>query len=297
MSPRESELGVTTFATPSPTEIAATRVFAAPRELVWDAWTDPEHVPHWLHGPDGSTMDVCRIDLRSGGAWRHRWRAPDGTVMELRGEYKEVSPPERLVSTEWWGGDWPETLNTLELDERDGTTTMVCAVRYPTRQDRDHALEVGLKDSWSASHDRLADYLATIERRSKERGMGKSPGHQKWPNHKVEERHLRHRVQVKAHGEVVADSRDVIEVKEDDHPARYYFPREDVKMNQLEPSKTTTKCPFKGTAHYFSVRTNGKKLSDVVWTYEDPYDEHRDLKDRVAFDDAEMPEIEIRSEA
>jgi uncharacterized protein (DUF427 family) len=123
--------------------------------------------------------------------------------------------------------------------------------------------------------------------------VSKSPGHQKWPNHKVRERHLAKRVTVEANGEVVADSADVIEVDEDQHPARYYFPRTDVRMDKLERSETTTTCPFKGTAHYYSLKSSGKRLEDAVWTYEEPYEEHQELKDRIAFYDDKVPDLEI----
>jgi uncharacterized protein (DUF427 family) len=124
--------------------------------------------------------------------------------------------------------------------------------------------------------------------------MSKSPGHEKWPDHKVAERHLGKRVKAEIGGEVMADSTDVIVVEEDGNPARYYFPRADVKMDRLERTASTTKCPFKGTAHYYSINAAGKKLEDAVWTYEEPFDEHADLKDRVAFYDDKVPEIEIR---
>jgi uncharacterized protein (DUF427 family) len=124
--------------------------------------------------------------------------------------------------------------------------------------------------------------------------MSSSPGHQKWPDHQVRERHVSERLQVEADGEVVADSNDVIKVEEDGNPARYYFPRNDVNMDRLERSATTTQCPFKGTARYFDLNVDGKKFKDAVWTYEDPYDEHRELKERVAFYDDKLPEVEIR---
>ena len=123
--------------------------------------------------------------------------------------------------------------------------------------------------------------------------MSKSPGHQKWPDHKVQEKHIGQRVQVKINGDVVADSNDVIKVDEDQHPPRYYFPRSDVKIDKLERSDTTTECPFKGTAHYFNLNLGDKKFEDAVWTYEDPYEEHRALKDRVAFYDDKFQEIHI----
>lgn len=123
--------------------------------------------------------------------------------------------------------------------------------------------------------------------------MSKSPGHQKYPNHKVQEEPVAQRVQASISGEIIADSNAVIKVNEDQHPARYYFPRSDVKMDKLERSDTTTVCPFKGTAHYYSLNAGGKKFEDAVWTYEDPYEEHRDLTARVAFDDDKIQGIHI----
>src|SRR5215475_12819686 len=109
-----------TFTTPSDREIVITREFDAPRRLVWEAWTRAEHVRRWLLGPEGWTMPVCEIDLRAGGAWHYVWRHANGTEMPMRGVYQEIVPPERLVSTDSWGGDWPETLNTLLLTEENG---------------------------------------------------------------------------------------------------------------------------------------------------------------------------------
>src|SRR5689334_12966828 len=103
--------------------------------------------------------------------------------------------------------------------------------------------------------------------------MNKSPGHQKWPDHKVEESPMNQRISVEINGEQIADSSDIIRVDEDRHPVRYYFPRTDVRMDMLERSDTTTTCPFKGTAHYFHVKLGDRKFVDAVWTYEDPYDE------------------------
>lgn len=160
--PTKHEAGTTTFTTPSDREIAMTRVFNAPRELVFAAWTDPEHVPHWMLGPEGWTMPVCEIDLRPGGAWRFVWRKPDGAEMEMDGEYREIDPPGRLVSTERWGGDWPETLNTMVLTEEDGRTTMTVTMLYPSRAARDAALETGMQEGASMSFDRLDAYLERI---------------------------------------------------------------------------------------------------------------------------------------
>lgn len=113
--------------------------------------------------------------------------------------------------------------------------------------------------------------------------MSKSPGHQKWPNHKVREEHVTQPMHVRVNGEVVARSDDVIKVDEDEQPARYYFPRADVPAARLSRSQTTTECPFKGTAHYFSLLAGGQTYPDAVWSYEQPFDEHVALRDRLAF--------------
>lgn len=124
--------------------------------------------------------------------------------------------------------------------------------------------------------------------------MAKSPGHRAHPDHKVEEKTLGRRVQVEVDGKIVADSTNVIEVDEDASPPRYYFPRDDVKMDMLERTETTSKCPYKGTAHYYSLKIGDQTLEDAVWTYEDPYDEHTALKGRLAFYDDKLPQIDVR---
>ena len=123
--------------------------------------------------------------------------------------------------------------------------------------------------------------------------MSKSPGHQKWPDHTVRETQLNHRVTVEIEGHIVADSRDVIRVEEDHNPVRYYFPRDGVNMEKLRRTTTTTQCPFKGTAHYFSLLENGSVFEDAVWSYEEPFDEHQDLRDRLAFYDDKYEQISV----
>ena len=154
--------GATTLTTPSDREIVMTRAFDAPRRLVWEAWTNPEHVPHWMLGPSGWTMPVCEIDLRPGGAWHFVWCRSDGSEMGMRGVYREITPPERLVSTESWGGDWPDTLNTLSLSEEAGKTTLTSTVLYPSKEARDAALQTGMTDGVSVSFDRLAEHLRAM---------------------------------------------------------------------------------------------------------------------------------------
>jgi uncharacterized protein YndB with AHSA1/START domain len=156
-----NEVGTTELTTPSDREIVVTRVVDAPRRLVFAAFTDPEHVPQWMLGPGGWTMPVCEIDLRPGGAWHFGWRGADGAELDMRGEYREVVPPERVVNTESWGGDWPDTVNTLVLSEEDGKTTISQRVLYPSKEARDAALRTGMKDGMAVSFDRLAEHLRT----------------------------------------------------------------------------------------------------------------------------------------
>ena len=152
-----------TVTVPTDWEVAVTRVFDAPRRLVFEAWTSPEHVPHWMLGPEGWTMPVCEINLRVGGAWHFVWRRTNGTEMGMHGVYREIKPPERLVSTESWGGDWPETLNTLVLSEEGGKTTATLTILYPSKEARDAALQTGMKDGLAPTFDRLDGYLLKVK--------------------------------------------------------------------------------------------------------------------------------------
>lgn len=158
----EQRIGETVFTMPSDTEVVATRAFDAPIELVFDAWTSARHVPNWMLGPDDATMPVCEIDLRPGGQWHFVWKGGCCDGMEMRGEYRQIERPHRLVNTERWGGDWPETLNTLELREENGRTVTVNTVTYPTREARDAASQACMLEGWAISYDRLAKYLRTL---------------------------------------------------------------------------------------------------------------------------------------
>lgn len=128
--------------------------------------------------------------------------------------------------------------------------------------------------------------------------MSRSPGHQKWPEHKVLETPVDRQVTVELDGQILAQSRHAIRVDEDGSPARYYLPRSDVRMDRLQRTSTTSQCPFKGTAHYFNLSMdgggNGGRLDDAVWSYEEPFDEHQALKDRLAFYDDKYGNIRVR---
>jgi uncharacterized protein YndB with AHSA1/START domain len=145
--------------TPSDTEIRMLRSFDAPRDLVWEAWTNPKLVPKWLLGPEDWAMPVCEIDLRVGGQWHYLWRHTDGRSLEMRGRYLEIARPERLVSTESWGADWPETVNTLVLEEDGGVTIATQTIRCESRDDRDARLKTGMADGVEMSYQHLQDLL------------------------------------------------------------------------------------------------------------------------------------------
>lgn len=159
MTAATTKESATTFTMPSDREIEMVRVFDAPRQLVFDCWTKPEHVPHWMLGPHGWTMPVCEIDLRPGGRWHFVWQKEDGAEMEMEGVYKEIVPPSRLVSTEKWGPEWPETINTLTLTEENGKTRMSSRILYPSKEARDAASRTGMRDGASTSFDTLAEYM------------------------------------------------------------------------------------------------------------------------------------------
>jgi uncharacterized protein YndB with AHSA1/START domain len=148
----------TTFSTPNDLEVVVTRTVNAPKKLVFEVHTSCKHLPNWM-GPYGWTMTECKNELRAGGAIRYTWSKPDDQGITITGVNKEVSPPDRIVSTESWGEPWPEALNTLEFQEVDGQTTIIMTIRYPSKEARDMALQTGMKDGMTVGYDRLEEYL------------------------------------------------------------------------------------------------------------------------------------------
>ena len=155
--------GTLKVTTPTDREIVMTRVFVAPRKLVFDTWTKPELLKRWLLGPPGWSMPVCEIDLKAGGAFRFVWRSSDGREMGMRGVYREIAPPERLVHTELFDEDWTggETLVTTVLTEQAGRTIVTMTALYSSREARDAARATGMEQGVAASYDRLAELLAS----------------------------------------------------------------------------------------------------------------------------------------
>ena len=151
--------------TPSDQEIRLTRLFDAPRHLVFEAMTRPEHVKQWWGRlGDGYSVPVCEIDLRIGGEWRFVNRHPKGEAA-FRGEYREITPPSRLVFTEIFE-EFPDTVSvvTTELTEEDGKTRMTSTVQYPSLDVRDMVLSTGMSRGAGISYDRLEDLVAALQR-------------------------------------------------------------------------------------------------------------------------------------
>src|SRR6266403_2441685 len=148
--------------TPSDREIAMTRVFNAPRHLVFDAFTKPELVKQWLLGPPRWSMPVCEIDLKVGGSYRYVWRKPGVPDMGMGGVYREVVAPERVVATEKFDQAWyqGEAVGTLVLTEQGGKTTVTQTMLYESPETRDTVLKSGMEKGVAASYDRLAELLA-----------------------------------------------------------------------------------------------------------------------------------------
>ena len=144
-------------------EIVMTRVFNAPRDLVFDALTKPELVKRWLLGPPGWSMPLCQIDLKIGGSYRYVWRNEDGREMGMGGKYKEIVRPERIVHTELFDEAWyeGESLNTWTLAEQGGNTNLAVTMRYETQKTRDSVLESGMESGVATSYDRLDEILAS----------------------------------------------------------------------------------------------------------------------------------------
>ena len=151
--------------TPSDQEIRMTRLFDAPRSLVFEAMTKPEHVRRWWGClGEGYSVPVCEIDLRPGGAWRFVSRHPHGEAA-FHGEYREIVPPSRLVFTEIFE-EFPDSVSvvTAEFTEEGGKTRLTATARYPSLDVRDAVIASGMARGAAISYDRLEDLVAELQR-------------------------------------------------------------------------------------------------------------------------------------
>lgn len=149
--------------TPTDREIAMTRVFDAPRALVFDAFTKPELVRRWLLGPSGWTMPVCEIDLRVGGRYRYVWRKAGVPDMGMGGVFREIVPAERIVATESFDEAWyeGEAVDTTVFQEKGGRTTVTMTMLLGSKEIRDKILKSGMEKGVAESYDRLEEILAS----------------------------------------------------------------------------------------------------------------------------------------
>jgi uncharacterized protein YndB with AHSA1/START domain len=158
-------MSTTTAIPPDEPLIVMTRVYDAPRELVWETMTRPEHVRQWWGGP-GFTNPVCEMDVRAGGRWHHVMRFPDGTELTMEFVFVEVAPPTRLV---WQDvehgkgkGERPAPQFTATLDTVGTTTRFTLVARFDSMAHRQAAVAMGFTRPIEASHDRLAHYLTSV---------------------------------------------------------------------------------------------------------------------------------------
>lgn len=150
--------------TPSDREIEITRLFDAPRHLVFEAMTRPEHVKEWWGRlGEGYTVPICEIDLRPGGRWRFVNQTPKGDAAEFYGEYREIAPPERMVFTEIFA-PFPdaESVVTAVFTEESGKTRLTVTALYPSLEVRDTVIKSGMAKGAAISYDRLEEVAAGL---------------------------------------------------------------------------------------------------------------------------------------
>jgi uncharacterized protein YndB with AHSA1/START domain len=153
--------------TPSDREIRMTRVFDAPRHLVFEAMSKPEHIKQWWGClGEGYSVPVCEVDFRLGGAWRFVNRHPKGEAA-FHGVYREIAPPERMVFTEIYE-PFPdaESVVTVVLAEENGRTRLTLTALYPSLEVRDMVLKTGMDKGAAISYDRLEDVVARLKAQS-----------------------------------------------------------------------------------------------------------------------------------
>ena len=160
--------GTATVTLPTDEQILITREFDAPRHLVWEAWTNPELVKRWWHAKRGE-VTLVEIDLRVGGAWRYVMVTPDGLEVGFHGEYREIVPNERLVSTEVYEG-LPEgvsdeegtTTNTAMFADEDGRTTVTLLIEAPNQVSRDAIIVSGMESGLQDALDLLEEVAQSL---------------------------------------------------------------------------------------------------------------------------------------
>jgi len=155
--------GKLTVTTPSDTEIQMTRVFDAPRDLVFEAHSSADHMKNWW-GPRKYETISAEVDFRPGGKWRIVHRGPDGEEYGFHGEYREIVRPERITWTfEFEGAPGQVAVETVTFEERDGKTTLTAISEAGSKEARDAVLESGMTEGAAETFDRLDEYLETMK--------------------------------------------------------------------------------------------------------------------------------------
>lgn len=150
-------VGGLTATLPDDRTIRILRHFKAPRQLVWDAHTQPALLRRWLLGPPGWTMPVCNIDLRVGGKYRYEWHSEKGLAMALFGTYREIEAPARIADTQAFDDDWTKGPydTTLILVEKDGQTELTLDIIYASKESRDIAAATPMLEGMEAGYERM----------------------------------------------------------------------------------------------------------------------------------------------
>lgn len=151
-----------TLTLPSDREIVITRIFDAPRELVFKVWTNPQLIPQWW-GPKSSTTTVDKMDVRPGGVWRFVEHEPDGSEYAFNGVYHEIVPPERIVSTfEYEGMPGHVSVETVTFEEHEGKTKMTSHALFQSIEDRDGILKSGMEEGAAETWSRFEELLKSM---------------------------------------------------------------------------------------------------------------------------------------
>ena len=154
--------GTATVTLPTDEQILITREFDAPKHLVYEAWTTPELVKRWWTANRGEAT-VAEIDLRVGGAWRYVMVAKEGFEVAFHGEYREIAPNERIVSTEVYEGmPEGEALNTVTFTEVDGRTTLTILVQHTSKEHRDAHIDSGMEAGMQDAMDLLEQVAISL---------------------------------------------------------------------------------------------------------------------------------------
>lgn len=156
--------GPLTITLPADNQVVITRLFDAPRHLVFACYTQPALIRRWLNGAEGWVMTVCEFDAKVGGKYRYEWKAPSGYVMGMGGVVTAIKPVSHVASAELFDDDWTggETVSTLDFDEESGRTTLVNTITYSSKEARDGALATPMAEGMEYGYKKLDEVLIEL---------------------------------------------------------------------------------------------------------------------------------------